>query len=334
MEVQKMTYNDIILKLSKIFQANISKEDELYDLLGDSISMFGVIGEINKKCETNIGMLDLNRSNTINDLVTVIKSKRVDASDDYEVYDEAYKEKRIPHTKMQEAYIIGQEQEFFGNKNSTHYYFEIEHSLDMVKFKECLNELLKRHEILRAFYSKENYFSIKNYEEMNYKVDTIFISEENEKEFFNKRRLESQNRIFKQNECPLFYCQNINVNNKKMILIIDVSLITLDGMSLKNLLKDFLDLYKGNIVEKINMSYSNYIDFINKNYNYEQYEIDKSFWNERISNLPISPKLPLIMKINNGKNIYGRCSKIFSDDQWKRLESFCKERLVLSLIHI
>lgn len=319
-----MIYNDIISELSKIFEVNLSNEDKLYKFLGDSISMFRVIGKINKKFKSNIGMLDLIKSNTIKDLVTLIIDKTVKDSNNKCVY----KEKRLPLTKMQEAYIIGQEQDFFGAKNSTHYYFEIKHSLNISRFNECIKKLLKRHEILRAFYSEEGYLSIKSYEEMNYKVDTTFISEEDEEEFFNKSRLESQNRIFKENECPLFYIKNINIGNKKMIAIIDVSLIILDGMSLKILLKDFLELYKGHTLENLNMSYFGYVDIINKNQNNIQYDIDKNFWQEKSSIIPIGPKLPLIMKINNHTNIYGRYSKTFTITQWNKLEMFSKQRMV------
>lgn len=314
-----MNYNKVSQTLLQIL--NIDKDidlnDELYKYLGDSINMFKIIKKLNNEFDLNIGMLDLIKKKTIQDLKDFIL-KTLNISVD---------EKKIPLNKIQQAYILGQEQIFFEAKNTTHYYFEIEHNLDYDLINETINKLIKRHEILRAYYEDDSCLNIVS--KLNYTVKNIDIEESNLMNFLNKSRLESQGKIYKSKEIPLYDIRNLNIKGrKKNILILDVSLIILDGMSLKILAKEFIDLIKGVELEAINVNYEN-IKQVDKSST--KYLEDKAFWNEKIDNFPIGPSIPTK---KNTKNINpsGRFKYVLDKNHFDNINKFAIKNQVSSNI--
>lgn len=314
-----MNYNNVSQKLLQILNIdnNIDLNEELYRYLGDSINMFKIIKKLNNEFDLNIGMLDLIKQKNIKNLNDfILKALNIEID-----------EKKIPLNKIQQAYILGQDQIFFEAKNTTHYYFEIEHNIDIDLINETINKLIKRHEILRAYYENDNYLNIVN--ELDYKVKNIDIDEADLMNYLDESRLESQSKIYKAKELPLYDIRNLNIEGRdKNILIFDLSLIILDGLSLKILAKEFMKLIKKEELDPISIKYEN-IKLIDKTNN--KYLEDKAFWNEKINDFPIGPSIPT-KKNTKDINPSKRLKYILDKDEFDSINKFAIKNQVSSNI--
>jgi len=143
----QFTHSEIFKLIKDITQKEMSENSSLYEIFEDSIQMFKFLSEVKNQIGLELGMLDLVKAETINDLIEKIQEKTGKAAE---------VEKKIPLTPIQQSYLLGREQNFHGSVNSTHLYFEVEHSLDIDKAEECIRQLIEKHDALRAFVEDEN----------------------------------------------------------------------------------------------------------------------------------------------------------------------------------
>lgn len=312
---------DIIDLLCEIFNENFSSKSLIFNILDDSLKMLKNIGRINQYFQIELGMIDIAKCETIGDLVDRIQDRKTVNHFGSKV--KSYQE-QFPLTFMQQAYYLGRHQEFYGNKNGTHMYFEIQHEMNLEEVEECIRQLIKRHDMLRTIFLEDQQKILRVEETANYKIKTITISQAEEKEFFiNKRRL-NQTVIHDPSKWPLFEITNINIDGVKNIAIIDLDLIIADSMSLHILLRDFMMLYQNKKLPEIESGYKEYIEYLIQSKGSTKYVIDKNFWKEKISNFPLAPKLP-VKRGNKENNIYERVEKSFSIAEWKKVENFSNQ---------
>ncbi|WDV47398.1 amino acid adenylation domain-containing protein [Clostridiaceae bacterium M8S5] len=319
---------DIVLKkLEGIFDDKLEVNMSIFNIMEDSINMFQKIAKINKQFDIEIEMLDIAKCSTIKDLVDRICSKIKNEKKYIEKSNITNKQiinQMMPLTKIQEAYYIGREQEFCGGFNSTHFYAEIQHDMDIERLEQCMNKLIERHEMLRTVFidSKQKVLTINQVGK--YSLEMLSITKDRADDFIKTMREESQKNITDPEKWPLFKATNVKVDNNN-ILIIDIDMLIVDGMSIKILINDFLKLYNEEELEPVTTSYKDYIDCIMNEKTSRKYNRDKEYWINKIKDIPESPKLPLKHNIENNENIYSRIKHDFTADEYDKLENFTRE---------
>ena len=231
--MSQFSQKEILEIVNQILKQNVKTETSLYEVFEDSIQMFRFLGEVKNKLSIEFGMLDLVKAETIGDLVDKIQEKLGKGAE---------VEKKIPLTPMQQSYRLGREQNFHGSVNSTHIYFEVEHSLDIDKAEECFRQLIKKHEALRAFVEDENQCILAEDNSKNFKIERTNISEADLKSLLDEKRLTAQTEMRDLGKWPLFDITNISTE-KRNIATVDLELMFVDGMSAQGLASEFLMLY-------------------------------------------------------------------------------------------
>ena len=321
--MSQFSQKEILEIVNQILKQNVQTETSLYEVFEDSIQMFRFLGEIKNKLSIEFGMLDLVKAETIGDLVDKIQEKLGKGAE---------VEKKIPLTPMQQSYRLGREQNFHGSVNSTHIYFEVEHSLNIDKAEECFRQLIEKHEALRAFVEEENQCILAKDISKNFKIERTSVSEADLKKVLDEKRLQAQTEMRDLGKWPLFDITNISTE-KRNIAIVDLELMFVDGMSAQGLASEFLMLYhEGKLPEYDFESIPEYVEWLKSRKDNAKHDSDAEFWHKLEADIPTAPKLPVTASRNNEANICKRMQNVFSKDTLRNMEIIARKNGVTSSV--
>lgn len=327
---------NIMEKLTEVFGKKVSKDELLINILGDSIHTFEKIGEINKLFLIHIGMLEIMRCQTVEELANIIAEKSlITAKKESKEARIEYNrdEKEFTLTNMQEAYLLGREQEYHGAYNSTHLYAEVEHRFIIEKLETAVMELVRRHKMLRTIFNEGKQKTLLLEELPEYHIKTTYVGKEEQRNFWEKKRQENQRKIYDPSVWPLFQIENVNIDGKE-ILCIDLDMLIVDGFSVWVLIQDLVKIYNGEKLDKLTSDFSNYINLLSKRKEGRKYKEDKQFWLDKIPDFPEAPKLPYVS--NNDliqENVFVRLHREFNENDFEKLNAFaCKNSVTPSIV--
>ncbi|TCI85724.1 non-ribosomal peptide synthetase [Tenacibaculum sp. M341] len=163
--------------------------------------------------------------------------------------------------------------------------YEIQGVLDKTKLSEAFNSLINLHESLRTVFQLDSEhnpqqeildsvnFEVEHYEASKSEVGSII------KKFV---------RPFDLSKGPLIRAALVNVNSELHILLVDLHHIISDGTSQEVLIHDFMQLYKGIELSKVNVRYRDYLNWYLSEENQSSIATQGAFWkNEFSGTLPL-----------------------------------------------
>ena len=225
----------------------------------------------------------------------------------------------IPLTPIQTAYVIGQNTEYeLGNTNA-HYYIEYKiENLNIKRFEQALNIVIKKNDALRMVILNEEKASF--LEEVPYYIISEYALG-NESDRIKKRKQRSHYR-YNYHHWPMFhFCIGKGVG-KESILHIDFDCIILDAWSARIMLDEIFDLYYENEIIFPEITFEEYIK-ISKKENSEEAE---KYWREQVNYIPDFPQLPFQKKPSEVREInVDRVEYNFSTEETKRLYMIIKQ---------
>ena len=321
--MSQFSQNEILEIVNQILKQNTQTDTSLYEVFEDSIQMFRFLGEIKERLEIEFGMLDLVKAETIGDLVDKIQEKIGKAAD---------VEKKIPLTPMQQSYRLGREQNFHGSVNSTHIYFEVEHTLDIDKAETCIRKLIETHEALRAFVHNEDQYILSKDISKNFRIAREIISEESLNANLEQKRFKAQTEMRDLGKWPLFSIANITTENRS-IACIDLELMFIDGLSAQGLAAEFFSLYHDGTLPTFDFENNpQYIEWIKSRKDSAKHDTDAEFWHKLEESIPAAPKLPTVSTRNSEPNICKSVQKTFDKTIMKSLEINSRKNGVTSSV--
>ena len=321
--MSQFTSQEIYDSIEKFLNQKISRETSLYEVFEDSIQMFRFLGEAKETFGIEFGMLDLVKAETIGDLVDKIQEKLGKGAD---------VEKKIPLTPMQQSYRLGREQNFHGSVNSTHFYFEVEHALDIDKAEDCIRKLIEKHEALRAFVEDENQCILAKDISKNFKIVREAVAESDLKQHLDQKRLRAQTEMRDLGKWPLFDITNITTE-KRSIAAVDLELMFVDGLSTQGLASEFLSLYHEGVLPSFDFeSNPQYVEWIKSRKDSAKHDRDAEFWHSLEADIPAAPKFPVISTNDNEANICNCVQKIFSKETLRKMEITARKNGVTSSV--
>lgn len=321
--MSQFSQKEILEIVNQILKQNVQTDTSLYEVFEDSIQMFRFLGEVKNQLSIEFGMLDLVKAETIGDLVDKIQEKLGNGAE---------VEKKIPLTPMQQSYRLGREQFFHGSVNSTHIYFEVEHTLDIDKAEECIRKLIEKHEALRAFVEDEDQCILAKDICKNFKITREAVAESDLKQHLEQKRLRAQTEMRDLGKWPLFDITNISTE-KRSIAAIDLELMFIDGLSAQGLASEFLLLYHEGILPTFDFDNNQqYIDWIKSRKDSTKHDNDAEFWHKLEANIPAAPKFPVISTNDNEANICNRVQRKFSKETLRKMEITARKNGVTSSV--
>ena len=302
-------------RLQRLLGIEIKKGMTIFELYDDSIKMFQVLSKVNNEFGIDMGLVDLVTCDTVDDFIVKIQSNC---------------EKSVGITGVeglsliQQSYWLGREQYFYGASNSTHLYLEVQHNMDVKKIQSSIRKLIRKHDALRIIIDNEKQCVLEEKIADDFCIENINVSSKERDSFLKKMRIESQVNIKDLGSWPLFTVKNVSTDGCGDILILDIEMIIVDGMSLQILLRNFLSLYSGEDVESQNANYLDCIKAIRANRETKKYDNDRKYWNQQLDLIHGSPKLPENSDIK-GDNIYARLQNKIDKEKWDVLEDIAKK---------
>lgn len=249
----------------------ISIHDNFQTLGGNSLSIMRLIGKIYQVYNVRIPLSELFRNLTIRSQAVLIRKLETDRI------------LVIPKTEVKPAYVLSSAQEriYFNyelNRDSTAYNlplaWEIRGNVDIARLERTLKLLVERHESLRT---KFEYAAGGVVQVVVNDVDVRLEKIEASGKALSEV-IAAFVRPFDLSKAPLLRCGIINRENGKKVLVVDIHHIVCDGISQAILFADFLKLYNGEQLGRIEIQYKDYAAWEKSYRQTEDYLRYKTFW--------------------------------------------------------
>lgn len=333
------TGNELEKHLQNLWQSAFNLEvvglkDNFFNLGGHSILAIQLVAEINNAlcCELSVKQLFLNP--TIEQLAnhieqTVTKgAEQTDRDKQLEV-DLSSRHEPFPLTAIQQSYYIGRSNLFELGNISSHSYQEVElNSFDYTKFNFAWNELIKRHDMLRVSFDPqmqqkispwESDYRIRQYDFRGGKTSDVAAGLYDIRQEMSHQVLDTS--------LPMFDLR-ISYTDDKTRLHVSFDALNTDDWSINNLVRELLIIYyegTSQNLKPLQLSFRDYVLFQKKYMEGPKYEKAKSYWLNRIEQLPMAPQLPMAKNSNEIKTpTFIRRSLKLEPSKWQAIKTFAQ----------
>lgn len=234
------------LKLVKIWEnilhrPRIGIQDNFFELGGHSLLAVHMLAEISKTFHVKLSIREIFEEPTVKALSQLIESKNIE-------------EESIPHVAKQDEYEVSQTQKRIylmsvANQDEVCWHMsfaaQMKETVDIEKLNHACQELINRHEILRTtFHAHGASISQKVHENVSFEVQVIKTEDAKLEEEMDK--LQSIPFYFEKLFLIRIY---VLESESKNLLFVDMHHIISDGVSLKNIISELIQVYRGATLE-------------------------------------------------------------------------------------
>ena len=310
---------------------NISMNQNFFDLGGDSLSAIKVVAEIHNKFNTKIDVKTIFECNDISEICSLISTPN-EQNENIEKLETTQFLYPITNAQRGIYYAVNIE-----GKNSISYNTPcgifIKGELDIKALENSINEIIKRHSVMRSSFISENgdvYQKIND--NINFKLEVQDDTFENVDNIFNEFI-----KPFDLEFSPLFRISLVRFNLKHYLLLLDFHHIIFDGTSIDIFISELSTLYNNEAVDEVKLDYIDYSLFEKKQKSSKEYTNAKKFWLEKYSteipalNMPINSIKEnslsnngneILLNINCANDIYDFCKKMHTTPYFFLLSAY------------
>ncbi len=304
--VIKKPSNEIEEALLKLWSSLLGKNDISVDanfltIGGNSILLMRLIGGIYKEFNVRLPL-----SSIFKNLSIVSQAKQVALLKEENVF-------RIQKADKKDLYHLSSNQQrlFFQYELDTESLaynmplaWEIPMDINVEELREVLEQLIQRHDVFRTKFVVDNgQLWQKIAEEVDFKLQEVVVGGSDDSVF---EAMESFITPFYLDKDLLIRVLLVKAKDYKNVLLIDTHHIICDGLSQINLIKDFIQLYKGEKLKTLEVTFKDYAEWENEYRLTDSYTGKRSFWYDTIGNDFQPLKLPVRFddKLPKGKGEY------------------------------
>ena len=241
------------------------------------------------------------------------------------VADPAHRHEPFPLTDIQHAYWIGRGDLMELGNIAVHVYVEIEHDgLDVSGLNGALQALIRRHDMLRMVIDANGEQRVLA-SVPDYRIDVTEF-QENEADAVNMHLEEVRelmsHQVLETGKWPLFDIRATRYGGKKARLHISLDILMADLWSLFRLFSEWRQLYDdvGATLPPLDISFRDYVLAEKSLEETPLYQACRSYWVNRIDQLPPAPELPLAKPPGSIKSPrFKRRSYELDKDAWGRI---------------
>ena len=301
---------------------DISINDTLLDLGGDSLTGITLSTKILSKYNVQINIKDILSNFTIKNMSDYILKNKNES-----------KEIKIPRIEHREFYPLSSAQKriYYNSKmiseENTVYNMPgailIDGILDINKIQESLNKIVQRHEILRTeFVLNGTEIEQKVIENVDIKVPTFYNKSEEIEEI-----IEKFSKPFKLENEFLIRVEVHFIDNQKTLILVDSHHIIMDGTGLNNLIIEFNRIYNGDNLKRLPIQYRDYSVWEDNFLKSNKINEIESYWINKFKGCDFEQiNLPYDYKTVANRSYYGnRVSNIIDEKEFKRIERYAKK---------
>ncbi|MGN6715277.1 amino acid adenylation domain-containing protein, partial [Anaerocolumna jejuensis] len=257
---------------------NISINDNLFSLGGQSLKAIHLISEISQVFGKEVSIEQVFKNATIKDLVKELQNSK------------GSQHRSIPKVEEKEYYETSSAQKRMYTLNqlssdSTNYNVpevkRIKGKLEVEKLEGAIRQLIKRYEILRTSYHiKGGKILQKVHEDVEFKLSNIKLNTclDEEKKARIEKEIEKLIFPFDLEKGPMVHAGVIQVEQNECFLVFDVPHIATDGVSSGILSTDLWKLYKGENLENSKLQYKDYAEWQSKEVKIGKLKEQEKYW--------------------------------------------------------
>jgi|GEM_PF-1585768 len=238
----------------------------------------------------------------------------------------------FPMSEIQQAYSVGRQADIELNA-AMHAYNEIDcHSLDVARFEEAWNQVIARHEMLRAValpgFHQRILATVPFY---RIPVEDLRGREPQELEArFDAIRERLAQQVLPLDQWPLFELRVCQLDDGRSRLFMSIDGTFVDGFSFQILYRELVHYYRNPgshpSPARLDLSFRDYALTI-QNSRGARYERALAYWRSRLPNLPPAPDLPLERDAGSLRRPrFRRWFERLDADLWQRLKQRARAR--------
>ncbi|MCI5193670.1 MAG: amino acid adenylation domain-containing protein [Candidatus Electrothrix sp. AU1_5] len=232
----------------------------------------------------------------------------------------------FPLTDIQEAYWLGRG-ERFELHTPTHSYEELAcQGLEPVRLEQAWQQLVKRHDMLRAIIlpngQQQILADVSAYSIISY--DLTQADEAAINLHLETVRQEMFARPFPSDQWPLFDIRFTQLPTQELRIHFSLDMLIADWGSYEILLREWTQLYHhpSSSLPALSLSFRDYVLAERKIKETDRYQRAASYWQKRLSGLPVAPELPLAVDPITLKSVqFKRHRASLDSEKWSRLKA-------------
>ncbi|MEK3804425.1 amino acid adenylation domain-containing protein [Bacillus sp. FSL K6-1234] len=283
-ELQELT--DTQTKLVSIWKSVLSDtvefgiKESFFAVGGHSLKAITLLAKINKEFNVNLSMKDIFRLQTVEEFSHEVE--RMKESKHYQ---------SIVPTEEKASYSISAAQkrlfllnEIYPNKKvyNIPVCYKLNQPLNAKKFEHCVNELMRRHEVLRTTFGMENNEPIQIiHKDAKVTVKNKSLSS-NQKEHYMANFIQE----FDLAKLPLFRVDCVEVDEGEYYLFMDFHHIIMDGLSIDYYLSQLFNMYIGKDVPTQHIQYKDYSSWSSTEQVKESINKQSEYWLKQFEHEP------------------------------------------------
>ncbi|MCG8549562.1 MAG: SDR family NAD(P)-dependent oxidoreductase, partial [Desulfobacterales bacterium] len=303
----------------RIATADLAAHTDLIGMGMDSLIFLELSQSLGRELEVQIPPHTLFKEPTIkgltnNILEMISKDKDTEAKGDVTKYftlrtDPENRFEPFELTDIQQAYWVGRHGVMGMGKIACHTYYELDISdLDMARYSQAWNTLIKRHEMLRVIVLPDGRQQIlETVPEFEIDISDFTGQDSNT---VNSRlasiRERMSHQIFQTDRWPLFEVNVSLLNEKTSRVHMSLDLLFADAHSIRRIFYELHTFYNDpeSAPDTPDISFRDYV-ISERNFRESVlYDAAKTYWCNRLETLPKAPELPIIKQLQDIDNPY------------------------------
>ncbi|ASA21624.1 non-ribosomal peptide synthetase [Paenibacillus donghaensis] len=315
--------------------SRVGIHDHFFDLGGNSLLAVKLLAEMRSKMEVDFTLRQLLVASTIanvaaeldaaavNPLLETGRAVTVDLPEFRVSPQEAFEP--FPLTEVQMAYWSGRRT----GSAATHVYQEMEFAgLDLGRFEQCFQALVKRHPMLRARVMPDGEQQILE-EVPPYQVNVVDVSGCSEPE--RTSRLNGIRQVMAHTihngSWPMFAIEATRLPEGRTRIHISFDLMIADALSFRIILEELAGLYAGTAaLPPLQATFRDYVLSLMSVTSASRYQRAQSYWQERIPRLPAAPQLPASALHGPERPEFKRWKAVLPARLWSKLSATARRR--------
>ncbi|MGG0816209.1 amino acid adenylation domain-containing protein, partial [Paenibacillus alvei] len=240
----------------------------------------------------------------------------------------------FPLTDIQMAYLLGRNKGFDIGGVSTHAYTEVETSIDIQRFNDSLNQVIRRHPMMRAIVLAGGEQRILE-QVPEYKIEVIDVrnlDKQSKAQCIDNGRQRMSHDVFQTDRWPLFEFIAYRMGEDDYLLCISRDLLIADAASMDIMGQDLMKYYENPDVQlpELSFTFRDYVLAYKPLKNSEVYHSDRQYWQNQLDTFPSAPQLPVkqLAADITVQPTFHRVEKTYSIDKWQQLKNIAYDQVV------
>lgn len=293
--VRTLPQNDLQKQIYRIWAdelrlKEIDINDNFFSLGGNSLSALNIADSMRNALNIPIMISDIYNNPTIMSLSHFVESQNQTVDLNYQDIPAAnHKENYVLSSSQKRIYVLEKMEKSQKSYNETQI-FIIEGNLDLIKLQKCINELVKKYEILRTTFEFVNNEPVQLvHEKCKIEIENINVYNDINDSENIKNALVAFIKEFDLKKLPLMRVGSLKVDETTTYIVFDVHHIIMDGSSLRILINELINLYNGKDIEfESTIQYKDYSEWQNALLDSPLIIKQKKYWTEKLKGeLPI-----------------------------------------------